>query len=454
VHLIGIGGAGLSGIARVLAERGEDVSGSDQAPSSYSEALKQIGVRVAYGHRPNHVAGAGVVIASSAIPPDNVELVAARQAGIPVLRREAFLGELTEDFETIAIAGSHGKTTTSGLIAWVLHQAGLDPSYLVGGMLQDFATNAHAGGGRHFVVEADEYDRAFLGLRPRIAVVTSVDHDHPDCYPTPQDFAAAFEAFAQRVTELLLLCADDRGARQLRSPGVKRITYGLAGDADWRADQVRANSAGGSDFLVTGVGASVGLVRTRLPGLHNVANALAAIAVANDVGVAMSTIREALTEYHGAGRRFEILGQARGITVIDDYAHHPTEIMATLAAVRQRYPRGKVWAILQPHTYSRTRTLAEGFARAFSDADHVLVTEIFAAREQPDGQTTGSRLAERIEHPDVRFQPDFEESAVGLSQSVETGDVVITLSAGDANQIGRRLLELLRDASQGVQDER
>jgi UDP-N-acetylmuramate--alanine ligase len=440
IHLVGIGGAGLSAIARVLLERGEIVSGSDRQVSNFAQALERDGVTVVYEHAPANIEGAELVIASSAVPPDNPELVAARQAGIPVLGREAFLGELTSGYHTIAVAGTHGKTTTTGLIAWLLSKADLDPSYVVGGVLTNLGRNAHAGSGPHFVIEADEYDRAFLGLNPDLAVITNIEHDHPDCFPTEADVLAAFNAFVERVREKILVCGDDPHAAALERAGLQRASYGLGRQNDWRAEDVRPNVAGGSDFLLTQNGRVLGLMRTRLPGEHNVRNAVAGLAVALEMGVPLSAARQSLTEYSGSARRFELLGQEAGITVIDDYAHHPTEIRATLAAARARYPQAQVWALFQPHTYSRTRALIAPLAQAFGDADRVLVSEVFAAREKVDPAFGGRQVAARLEHPAVEFVPDFEAALDILRREMKPGSVLVTLSAGDANEVGKRLL--------------
>ncbi len=448
VHLVGIGGAGLSAIARILVERGESVSGSDQAVSSYAEALAAQGVPVAYGHRAENVAGAGLVIVSSAVPDTNPEVIAARQAGARVVRRNEYLGELTAGYETVAVAGTHGKTTTTGLIAWLLDRAGRSPTFIVGGFLEDFGTNARLGRGREFVIEADEYDRAFLSLRPSLAVVTNVEHDHPDCYPTPQAFQSAFREFAGRVEGALIVCAEDAVASDLRPASGEVVRYGFAPQAAWRAEEVRDNSAGGSDFLVVKEGVDLGLVRNRLAGVHNVLNSLAALAAVDRLGIPFTEARQALTEFHGARRRFEVLGEASGVTVIDDYAHHPSEIRATLAAVRRRFPGAQTWAVFQPHTFSRTRALLTDFARAFAEADHVLVTEIFASREAPDPAVSGARVAEAIQHPDVRFFKELAAAAKDLEQRVKPPAVVVTLSAGDGNEVGRMLLRA-RSARQG-----
>ena len=448
VHLVGIGGAGISAVAKVLQGRGYAVTGSDKARSIYADALEDDGIQIMYGHNAENVAGAALVVASSAIPDSNVELVRALELGIPVFRRDAFLRELTAESETIAIAGTHGKTTTTALIAWLLVQADLDPTFMVGGMVTDFKSNARVGQGSWFVIEADEYDRAFLGLQPKVAVVTNVEHDHPDCYPTAADFHAAFQSFVDQVEDCLIVCGDDEGATSLEPGSARRITYGLSKDVDWRAEEIRSNPAGGSDFLVVKNRETLGLTRTRLPGEHNVRNTLAALAVVDHLGVEFKQANEALTEFHGVERRFEVLGEARGVMVVDDYAHHPTEIQATLQAARERFPKHDVWAVFQPHTYSRIRTLLDEFAKAFADADRVLVLDVFAAREVEDPTLSGEVIAESIDHGDVRFIPELIGAAQVLFDEVREKSVVITLSAGDGNQVGRLLLEKLK-ASEG-----
>ncbi|HHH82652.1 MAG TPA: UDP-N-acetylmuramate--L-alanine ligase, partial [Chloroflexi bacterium] len=339
VHLVGIGGAGMSAIAKILISRGERVRGSDRERSAYAQALEAMGVPVVIGHRAENITDASLVVASSAIPENNVELAAARAAGIPVLRRKDFLSDIVQGKRVVAVAGTHGKTTTTALIACILQAAGKAPSFIVGGQIRGLGTNAQWGEGQDFVIEADEYDRTFLGLEPWLAVVTNVEHDHPDCYPTEAEFKQAFQAFADQVQGLLVVCAEDPGARTL-VPGKARLeTYGMEAEALWRADEIRPNSAGGSDFLISRAGETLGLARSRLPGRHNVLNVLAAFAASSALGVEFAQAREALTSFQGVGRRFEILGTAGGVTVIDDYAHHPTEIQATLQAARQRYPQ-------------------------------------------------------------------------------------------------------------------
>jgi UDP-N-acetylmuramate--alanine ligase len=453
VHLIGIGGAGLSAIAHVLNDRGDIVTGSDKALSAYALALKNAGVEVFIGHHADQVREADLVIASSAIDAVNVEWIAAQEAQVPLIRRKDFLEELTAGFETIAVAGTHGKTTTSGMIAWILEKAELDPSFVVGGMLPDFGANGKAGSGRYFVVEADEYDRTFLGLHPTIAVVTNVEHDHPDIYPSLEDVNRAFHDFVHQISDLLIVNKNDPGADALEAEGIDRITYGMEVEADWLAEDVRPNPAGGMDFLALRRGEMLGLVRTRLPGIHNVSNALAAMAVADALGIPFPVIRQALTSYHGAGQRFEILGSVGNVTVVDDYAHHPTEIRATLSTARLRFPNAKVWAVFQPHTYSRLKSLMAAYISAFADADHVIVTEVFGAREKPNGAINGESIASQINHPDVRFSASFDNLVQDLADQVQAGEVVVTLSAGDANKVGRMLLDELRGRKKGVGNE-
>jgi UDP-N-acetylmuramate--alanine ligase len=444
VHLVGIAGAGMSAIAQVLHERGEAVTGSDLAGSVYAENLERAGVKISYGHRPENIDEADVVVISSAVPASNPEVIEAGRRKIPVLRRNAFLGELTAGSRTIAVAGTHGKTTTTGLIAWLLDRGGRGPSFIVGGMLSDFGTNARAGSGAEFVIEADEYDRAFLGLRPAIAVVTSIEHDHPDLFPTPAEYLQAFQEFVAQTQEALVVCRDDPAAAALQRAGLDRTTYGLTQEADWHAEEISPNQAGGSDFLVLRGANVAGLVRTRLPGVHNVRNALAAIAAADRCGVDFSTIQGAISDFHGTQRRFETLGTAAGVTVIDDYAHHPTEIKATLSAARSLYPGSEIWAVFQPHTFSRARAFLTAFGGAFGEADHVIVTEIFASREAPDPSMTGEMVAAHVSHPDVRFIPDLQAAAEALEAVVGPGSVVVTLSAGDGNIVGKQLLQALK----------
>jgi UDP-N-acetylmuramate--alanine ligase len=449
VHLVGIGGIGLSAIARVLYGWGYRVSGSDQQASALTEELAAEGMGIYTDHRAENVSGAGLLVVSSAVPADNPEIVEARRRGLPVVKREQFLGELTAGKTTIAVAGTHGKTTTSAMIAWILTQAGLDPTFIVGGVLQNLGTNAQAGEGPHFVIEADEYDRAFLGLQPAVAVVTTLEHDHPDCYPTFEEMREAFTAFVERVLPggLLIVCGEDKEAWALgQLPGGRghRLeSYGLDGQWDWQAEGVQLGSSAG--FEVWYQGKRQGKCALQLPGRHNVLNALAALAASIEAGVALDAGAAALTRFRGTARRFEIKGQTAGVTVVDDYAHHPTEIRATLAAARNKYPGRSLWAVFQPHTYSRTVALLDAFAAAFDQADHVLVTGIYAARETNVHGVSGMDIVTRMDHPDVQYTETLDSAVGVLVGQVQSGDVVITLGAGDGYLIGERVLEELRE---------
>jgi UDP-N-acetylmuramate--alanine ligase len=450
IHFVGIGGAGLSAIAHVLLGEGYVISGSDQQASLATDQLAARGVKITIGHHAENVASAQWVVVSAAIPHDNPELVEARARGIPVIKRAELLGRMMQGRKGVAVAGTHGKTTTTAMIAQMLLEAGLDPTFIVGGVISGLGINARTGTGP-FVVEADEYDRMFLGLRPWVAVVTNVEHDHPDCYPTFEAMLEAFDQFARLVPQdgVLAACCDNRPARELAErmarQGRSVVLYGIMNNgAAWRAVDVQPNHAGGSDYVLLREGQSEGLVRLRVPGLHNVANSLAVLIVAERLGVPLTQARASLVEFRGVLRRFEIKGEAGGVTVVDDYGHHPSEIKATLAAARARFPGCGIWAVLQPHTYSRTRSLMDEFARAFSDADHVIVTAIYAAREHDTLGVSGQDIVARMNDArrrDARYIADLDEAASYLLANVKPGEIVITLSAGDGNRVGEILLQ-------------
>jgi len=458
-HLVGIGGSGLSAIARVLLERGEMVSGSDMAESPFLDPLRDLGAQVTVGHDARNVSGADAVIVSSAVKEDNVEIAAARKAGLPVYKRSEFFGPLTRGRRTVAVAGTHGKTTTTGEIALLLVRQGLDPSFIAGGALSDFGgSNARAGNGEHFVIEADEYDRAFLGLSPWIAVLTNIEHDHPDCFPTLDDLQRAFAEFLDRVQPdgSVVVCADSPGAIRAvealrgRKPKASVHTYAVDMEAEWQATQIQPNPMGGSDFLALHGGEVLGRVRIRLPGMHNVCNSLAALCAADLCGVPFSQSSKFLSQYHGAERRFEVKGEAGGVTVVDDYAHHPSEIRATLKAARQRYPESRVWAVWQPHTYSRTRVLARDFERAFGDADRVVVLPVYRAREPLDQAFPIEEVVRAMTNTEAVYIPGLMEAVPYLTGELRRGDVLIMLSAGDANRVGEEVLRRMRAIDAGA----
>lgn len=470
IHLVGIGGTGLSAIAGYLLERGFSVSGSDQRPNEATDELARRGAAVFRGHRPEHVTGAdlglppaSLVLISSAVTDNNSEVSAARAAGIPVVKRADLLGPLMSGQHGIGVAGTHGKTTTTGMIATILLRAGLDPSFIVGGRLEvgpaegalAAATVAARAGQGPFVIEADEYDGMFLGLCLEVAIVTNVEWDHVDCYPTPGDFAAAFRKFVGQLPAdgLLVACADDAGALALRDavlPGVAVRTYGITEPADWTARNVQANAVGGLDAEVWFEGQAVAQLSLPVPGRHNVRNALAALAVAHWHHIKPGWAAAMLRDFKGAGRRFELVGEAGGVTVIDDYAHHPTEVAATLSAARLRYGTRRIWAVFQPHTYSRTRALLPAFMNSFEDADAALFLDIYAAREKIDLGMHSRHLVEALDHPNALYIGDIEAAADHLLAHVEPDDVVIVMSAGDGNRVGSLLLAGLRARQAGA----
>ncbi len=454
LHLIGIGGTGLSAIGRVLLESGFRVSGSDRQLSNLALQLRSAGAVIFEGHRAENISGADLVIRSSAVSDDNPEVVEARRLSIPVLKRADFLGELLASRVGIAIAGTHGKTTTTSMVAWMLTALDQDPSYIIGGIAHNLGANARAGGGKTFVIEADEYDRMFHGLRPTYAVITNVEHDHPDCYPTAQDFYQAFLTFGQSVKPdgALVICADDPGALrlagELQNGPTPVLLYGLTGSTnDYTAAGVLPNNLGGFSFDVRlKDGSAPCSVQLQVPGVHNVLNALSALAVAHQLGLDLAKAAKALGEFQGSGRRFEVLGEACGVTLVDDYGHHPTEIRATLAAARARYPGAQIWAVWQPHTYSRTQTLFSAFSQAFGDADHIVVTEIYPSREQPPAGGYSSRLvASAIPQTDVTYAANLQAAVDILTTRLTPGSVVIVFSAGDADHANRKVYQFLKE---------
>ena len=448
VHLIGIGGSGLSAIARLLLESGFSVSGSDRTQSDLAKQLAAAGATVFTGHTAENIRGADLVVRSSAIPDSNPEVTAALAAGIPVLKRADFLGQLMRGRLGIAVAGTHGKTTTTAMLAWLLVACGEDPSYIIGGVSKNLNNNAHAGRGQAFVIEADEYDRMFLGLSPQIAVVTMMEHDHPDCFPTAQEYYDAFAAFVRRLQPggLLLTSADDPHAPALAAElpaGCRHLSYGMSPSADLRASSLTRNSAGGFTFqVIDNTGEMVMEIALEVPGEHNVRNALAAFAVARELSLDLAAAASALARFSGTGRRFDLRGEANGVVIIDDYAHHPTEIRATLAAARSRYADRRIWAVWQPHTYSRTLALLPEFKNAFGDADQVIVTAIYAAREKDPGFSAGQVVAE-MPHPAARYIPALTDVRDTLLAELQPGDVVLVLSAGDADQVSTQILAAL-----------
>jgi UDP-N-acetylmuramate--alanine ligase len=460
VHFIGIGGSGLSAIARLLLESGYEVSGSDRALTPFADEVRKAGASVYIGHHPRNIGNADWVVRSSAVTEDNPEVQAAKRAGIPVYKRADFLGQLMENKTGIAIAGTHGKTTTTAMTAWVLRELGRDPSFIVGGVMNNLGVNARAGRGNLFVIEADEYDYMFLGLKPQIAVVTSLEHDHPDLFPTYEAMHAAFERFVDRLPAdgTLIVCAEDPGAASLiphaRKAGVNVVAYGVQSEATinspfWvRAREINPNQRGGFDFLASSnlgnADSGSVFISLQVPGEHNIRNALAVLAIVDLLDLSRQRAAQAFADFTGTGRRFQLRGEVNGVSVFDDYAHHPTEIKATLAGARARYPERRIWAVWQPHTYSRTQTLFLEFSRAFKDANEVIVTEVYAARE-PKQDFTSAEIVSAMPHLSARYIGALPKVSEYLIENLQPGDVLIVMSAGDADQVSGDVLKGLQE---------
>jgi UDP-N-acetylmuramate--alanine ligase len=464
IHLIGIGGAGLSAIATVLLEGGYTVSGSDLQASPSTERLARSGATVHIGHAAANLGDVDLVVVSSAVPAENPEVGEAQRRGVPVVKRAEWLGQMMAGQRGVAVAGTHGKTTTTAMISLISREAGLDPTFIVGGDIPQLGTNAAAGGSDIFVIEADEYDHTFLGLRPEIAVVTVVEWDHPDCYPTPESMVEAFRQFIALVPPegLLVVCGDGPTVRKLlgktgrledwktgRLESARLTTYGLDEGNDWRAVDLRPNTRGGYDFSVS-ADLPDARASTSVPGVHNVKNGLAALVVADRLGVPLAQATATLANFSGVGRRFEIKAEVGGVLVVDDYAHHPTEIQATLAGARTHYPDRAIWAVFQPHTYSRTRSLLDEFAGAFADADQVVVVDIFPAREVDDGSVSSRDLVAQMRHPDVYYVSGLDDAADFLCGQLRPGDLLITLGAGDIYRVGEMVIREVGSREQEV----
>jgi UDP-N-acetylmuramate--alanine ligase len=474
VHLVGIGGMHMSAIARILLAWGHEVSGSDQRRSQLVDAIEKLGAKVSIGHDAANVGDAELVVTTSAATADNPELAEAKRRGIPVIKRADMVAHLMEGKRAVCVAGSHGKSTTSGMVAFILSRARRDPTYLIGAEVQDLGTNAAPGSGPEVVVEADEYDRAFLSYKPSIAAVLNLEPDHLDYYKTMEALREAFEAYVGNTVKggTVVLCADSPGAMALKEhvpAGVSVETYSLRHDmrlpsrasprAGWYARVAGASppfegeeARGGrrprvQGFEVIRYGDSFGEFKTALAGVHNVSNALAAIVICATLGLSAKEIAVPLAAYHGVGRRFEEVGEAGGVLVLDDYAHHPTEVEALAAAARQRFPGRRIVALFQPHTFARTRYLLDGFRTCFRGFDRLFLLETYAAREAIADGMTAEQLSREVEEPRPGYFPDFESAAEGVAAELRPGDVFFTVGAGDVNEVGPMVLERLRARS-------
>ncbi|MFE9242043.1 UDP-N-acetylmuramate--L-alanine ligase [Nocardiopsis sp. NPDC006938] len=464
-HFIGLGGAGMSGIARVLLQSGVEVSGSDARDSETLRELERMGATVFVGHAAENLGKADTLVVSSAIREDNPELAEARARGIRVLPRAAALGALLLGREGVAVSGTHGKTTTTSMVTVVLQHLGADPGYVIGGKLVTTGLGADAGLGEVIAVEADESDGSFLMLSPKVAVVTNVEADHLDNYSGIDEIHANFADFVERVERTLVVGIDDPGARTVaelaRERGKRVRTYGEAEDADYRITRIRARGFTTEFTLTTADGEPIDGTLA-VPGRHNVLNAAAAVAVADELGHDLEIAVEGVADFAGAARRFELKGEGNGVGVYDSYAHHPTEIDADLRATRaalrsfsedseEEIPEGRVVALFQPHLYSRTRIFAEEFATALSLADEVVVTEVYAAREDPEPGVTGELITSRVTHDRVRYVPERADAVRTAAALASPGDIVLTMGAGDVTELGPLIVEELARVAEGTE---
>lgn len=441
VHFIGIGGSGMSGLARIAISHGIKVSGSDASDSSVLNALRALGAEIFIDHKAEHVNGADLIVYSNAIKSNNPEREAGANLGIPEITRAVALALLMSESISIAVAGTHGKTTTSSMATVAMQSAGADPSFAIGGILKSSGSNAHRGSGKYFVAEADESDGSFVAYHPHAAIITNVEWDHVDHFESEAQVFDVFADFVQTISGFLVFCADDEGARKVASSAkVKTIGYGKSESAALRVDQIQLG-AGGSTARVLWNGAKIGTLELSVPGEHNVLNAAAVLAVGLELGLPATALLDGLVKFHGAGRRFELKGSIGGVRVIDDYGHHPTEIKVTLAAARRYAGGGKLLVIFQPHRYSRTKVFTKEFAESLSLADFVWMLEVYAASEQPITGVTSANIVKLMKN--AKFEPNFMSVTEEISKAANPGDVIITLGAGDVSSLGTLILEEL-----------
>lgn len=453
VHMVGIGGIGMSSIAEVLLNRGYTVTGSDLEASDVTKRLQEHGATIYEGHAAEQIGDADVVVYSSAIDPmENPETQEAERRRISLIPRAEMLGELIRMKYGVGVAGTHGKTTTTSMAGLVVAEGGFDPTVIVGGKVTAFGSNAITGEGDVIVIEADEYDRTFLRLTPSVAVITSIEEDHLDIYDDLEDIQAAFTQYANSVPFFgaAVLCLDDPNVQAIVGDIERRIiTYGTTRQAEVRAENIQRDGLD-TRFDVMARGERLGTITLHVPGLHNVRNALAAVAVGLELEIGFEQIREGLAGFAGVRRRFEKIGEGRDVVVLDDYAHHPTEIRATLDAASQGYPERRIVAVFQPHLYSRTRDFLDDFARSFFNTDQLVLTDIYGSREDPIEDISGQRLADRAEqfgHRAVHYVPDKTELPGYLLDLTQPGDVVLMLGAGDIWRYSRTFADLLTDSN-------
>lgn len=445
LHFVGIGGARLSGLAKLYQDRGYTITGSDVHDTNSVQNLIRRGIKVFLGHDPANIEGADMVVFTNAVGEENLEVKASLAKGIPVIEGAELLGKfMVEVGQGIAIAGTHGKTTTSAMTALALTSVGVDPTVLIGGEIEAFQGNHRSGKSQYIVVEACEFKRSFLHLRPTIELITNVDWDHPDCFPTLKDVISTFDDFVDLLPQdgALILWGDDPNAYNLRKRYKgKSVIFGYQPQFDWEIADYRMIEPLGIAGRINYKGKSQGELVLKVPGRHNLQNAVGALAIAAELGVDNDKTIAALAEFTGVKRRFEIKGEFHGAVIVDDYAHHPKAVKATLATARQAF-KGRIWCVFQPHLYSRTKYLLDEFTKAFVNADTLVLADIYAAREVDPGDVSSQDLAAKTQHfhPDVRYLGDFDSIVDHLSRHVRRGDLVITMGAGNIFEVGESLL--------------
>jgi len=447
-HFIGIGGAGMSGIAEVLFHNGFEVSGSDMQESAQTKYLQKLGVKIFLGHSGENVVGTEIVVYSSAVHSDNPEMLHAKELGIPIIRRAEMLGELMRLKYTLAIAGTHGKSSTTSMVGSILEAAGEDPTVIVGGIVQGKGSGATVGTGSYLVAESDEFDHSFLRMMPSSAIITNIDADHLDTYADLDDIKSAFVEFANKIPFYgqVVMCLDDVGCQSVLSRLAKPvITYGFSPQATYSVKNCRYFE-GGSQFTVYRRGELLGEFSIKLLGKHNVQNAVGALALATEESIPVEFSKKALASFAGVKRRLEFKGEVKGAMVFDDYAHHPTEVAASLAALRESFPNKRIIVVFQPHLYSRTKDHAEEFGTAFGNSDVLLVCDIYGAREEPIDGVSGKlvfNFAHARGHRNVHFIGDKENAIEFLSGEIKDGDLIVTMGAGNITALSTKILEVL-----------
>ena len=444
VHFVGVGGTGMSGLARIMASEGVRVTGSDLKESSALTALRAVGVEAVEGHERKNVEGADFVVYSSAITKENLELIRAKELSIPCLTRAQALAILMSESKSIAVAGTHGKTTTTSMLTVAIQGCGEDPSFAIGGILKASGSNAHKGTGQYFIAEADESDGSFVEYHPYGAIITNIEHDHVDFFETPESVFSAFQDFVETISSdgFLVYCADDKGASVIGKSveHCKTFTYGAEQESDLYIDQIEL-SPSTSRARVLWKGRSIGTLELQIPGHHNLLNAAAALTAGLALGLPAGLLIRGLATFHGTGRRFELKGQVHGIRVVDDYGHHPTEIHVTLETAKRYATDGRLLVIFQPHRYSRTRAFTAQFAESLDSADRTWVLEVYASSEKPIPGVSGLSITKLMKHG--TFEPNFISTIAAVVDEAKPGDVILTLGAGDVSSLGPLIVDAL-----------